>query len=465
MLRYKSQMINVNNENDRRGFLDFINIIIVVLILLCYSFQTTVATAEAAAAKTNDVVTTATTLRHHTHHIQQLLTGEVDCTDITINRKNDNKDNKDETILHVVSEEGQSSSSSPLAVLVPVTTRKKIVVPPSPPPPPPTEVEVEKKVETTGTTTKKEEGVTDSTRSNRSSSTSTKSCHGIYVDKPVLRGQFHKYGAIVYPPLFGIPLYLRARSVAAAATTRAAAAAATITTTKGVAVTTSWNNIVTATLLFNFAVESMMIVSGTLHTYKWKSEYWHTFTRKLDFVTIFTSIASLYSSLGKSLLGFHPAFPTIERIVWCCALVGGIMKWMVPDCPAYVNAMIFIIQGWVALPLVPSLFRMCTIQEAIGMFSGGVFVTVGALAYCFQWPKTKTLQLLLEQQRQESSDTSPSSSSSSLSSSTQEQEQVTQKIYSQRDILFGPHEMFHVFTIFMFLSLWYTMWIHVSSLL
>ena len=34
---------------------------------------------------------------------------------------------------------------------------------------------------------------------------------------------------------------------------------------------------------------------------------------------------------------------------------------------------------------------------------------------------------------------------------------------TQRDIVFGPHELFHVSSLLMFLSMWYTMWFNVSS--
>jgi channel protein (hemolysin III family) len=244
------------------------------------------------------------------------------------------------------------------------------------------------------------------------------SCSGIYVDKPILRGQFHKYGAILYPFLFGLPLYFRAiRS-------------ASITSP-----TTANNNnsgiLVISTILFNFAIESIMIISATLHTYKWKSNYWHMFTRKLDFTAIFFGIALIYSSLGKLLLGKHPMYFCLEIVVWISAIAGTVMKWFIPDCPHYLNGLIFVIQGWAGLPLVPTLLRTCHIREAIGLLSGAIFVTLGALAYSLQWPKPK-----LKQQQQ---------------------------ILSQRDITFGPHELFHVSSLFMFLSFWYTMWFNVSS--
>jgi channel protein (hemolysin III family) len=249
---------------------------------------------------------------------------------------------------------------------------------------------------------------------------------GIYVDKPILRGQFHKYGAILYPFLFGLPLYFRAISKSASA---AASASAIITSTISPSTTNNSNNLlVLSTVLFNLAIESIMIISATLHTYKWKSNYWHLFTRKLDFTAIFVGIALIYSSLGKLLLGKHPLYFVLELVVWISAIAGTIMKWFIPDCPHYFNGLIFMVQGWAGLPLVPTLFRTCHICEAMSILSGGIFITLGAIAYSCQWPKPK---LHLHQ--------------------------------TQRDIKFGPHELFHVSSLLMFLSMWYTMWFNVSS--
>ena len=237
---------------------------------------------------------------------------------------------------------------------------------------------------------------------------------GIYVDKPILRGQFHKYGAILYPFLFGLPLYFRALSRSASTSTSPS--------------TNNSNIVVLSTILFNLAIESIMVISATLHTYKWKSNYWHLFTRKLDFTAIFVGIALIYSSLGKLLLGNHPLYFVLELVVWISAIAGTIMKWFIPDCPHYFNGLIFMVQGWAGLPLVPTLFRTCHICEAMSILSGGIFITLGAIAYSCQWPKPK---LHIHQ--------------------------------TQRDILFGPHELFHVSSLLMFLSMWYTMWFNVSS--
>jgi channel protein (hemolysin III family) len=222
---------------------------------------------------------------------------------------------------------------------------------------------------------------------------------GIYVNKPVLRGQFHKWGAILYPPLLGLPLCLRAKAA----------------------------QLLLPALLFSFAIESILIVSGTLHTFQWQTERSHQNARKLDFTAIFFGIACFYSSMGKLVLGHHDLWNPIETIVWASAIMGTILKWKFPDAPHWANAGIFLVQGWAALPLVPDLFRLSSVKVAGGTFIGGVFVTLGALAYSLQWPRN-----------------------------------VHNK--AQYEIIFGPHEMFHLGSLFMVASFWFTMWTRIAEL-
>jgi len=264
---------------------------------------------------------------------------------------------------------------------------------------------------------------------------------GVYYDKPVLRGQFHRIGAALYPPLFGVPLYLHATGV----NRNLMSGMARMIGSNNVdgAAAAGLMNLPFASLLFSFAVEFILVASASLHTRVWKTEKARKIAGKLDFVAIFVGIASFYSSLGK-LLFITPTgsssglFPIVEGAVWLCAIVGAATKWVAPQAPAYVNASIFLIQGWACLPLLPALFRTATKQEFAGLLSGAIFVTLGAMAYAFQWPT-----LLVKASRRK--------------------RKTTKTIASQREILFGPHEMFHAGTILMFLSFWYTMWVAIST--
>ena len=226
---------------------------------------------------------------------------------------------------------------------------------------------------------------------------------GIYRNKPLLRGQFHKWGAILYPPLLGLPLCIRASSN---------------------------KQLLQASFLYNFSVESIMAVSATLHTWRWQTEKNHQNARKLDFTAIFVGIACSYSSLGRLTMGHHPWWNSIEKLVWACACIGTLTKWKIPDCPHWVNGLVFIGQGWATLPVLPEFFRSASSRVAVSLVLGGACVTLGALAYAFQWTPYKKQQEHLQ----------------------------------PYEIIFGPHELFHVGSLFMVVFFWYTMWTRVGEL-
>eukprot|EP00535_Pseudo-nitzschia_heimii_P000111 CAMPEP_0197182582 /NCGR_PEP_ID=MMETSP1423-20130617/6495_1 /TAXON_ID=476441 /ORGANISM="Pseudo-nitzschia heimii, Strain UNC1101" /LENGTH=349 /DNA_ID=CAMNT_0042633029 /DNA_START=195 /DNA_END=1244 /DNA_ORIENTATION=+ len=227
---------------------------------------------------------------------------------------------------------------------------------------------------------------------------------GIYMDKPVLRGRFHYWGAILYPPLLGLPLWLKGR-----ATPETAVAA----------------------LLFNFAVESILAMSARLHIVRWKTLRSFQVARFLDFAGIFFGIALFYSSMGRLLMGgYHPMlWNAIEGVVWACAVAGTVLKWRSKHqlCPPKINGIIFLIQGWATLPCFPSLIANAPGRVTGSLAGGAYFGTLGTLAYVFQWPNHSVKK-------------------------------------AQREIVFGPHEMFHVGTLFLFGSFWLCMWFKLSEL-
>ena len=222
----------------------------------------------------------------------------------------------------------------------------------------------------------------------------------IYTNKPLLRGEFHRIGALLYPLLLGLPLYLRASTA----------------------------DHKQAALLFSCAVEGILVVSAVLHTFPWlleRHERHYMVARKADFAMIFLGIALLYSSIGKILLGHLEVFRNIiEPLVWTCAGVGVLLKSFFPEAPPWVNALIFLLQGWAMGPLLPRLFQTATLAEACGLVAGGIFITLGATAYSVRWPEGH---------------------------------------WKFHPKVFGPHEMFHVGTLFMFVAFWCTMWLRMGQ--
>jgi len=176
--------------------------------------------------------------------------------------------------------------------------------------------------------------------------------------KPKLRGELHRAGAFLYPPIFGIPLFFRAAPAYKV-----------------------------STLIFSLAVEGIMAISAILHTVSWRNEGPFQNARKADFSMIFIGIALFYSSLGKILMGGAQMFSSvIEPLVWICAAVGVTFKCLIPNGPNWLNTVAFLTQGWAVLPVLPFMFRTASVLETTGLLMGAVFTTGGAIALMCRWP-------------------------------------------------------------------------------
>jgi hemolysin III len=167
--------------------------------------------------------------------------------------------------------------------------------------------------------------------------------------KPMLRGVSHELAAVAALPAVGA-LLLRARGPSA---TLAAA-------------------IYGATLLTLFSV------SAVYHRRFWSLRA-RQLVGRLDHSAIFLLIAGTYTPIGL-LIGpgaGHAALVT----VWVGAAlgIGLVVGWA--GLPKRLRAGIYVLLGWVVLPVLPRLRAAVGDQALALLFAGGFFYTVGAVIY------------------------------------------------------------------------------------
>jgi hemolysin III len=150
-------------------------------------------------------------------------------------------------------------------------------------------------------------------------------------------------------------------------------------------------------------------VSALYHRGSWGPE-WHARLRRLDHANIFLQIAGTYTPLCLALLDGTPR-TVVLTVVWVGAVAGIVFRsaWM--SAPPWVYTPFYLALGWVAVAVLPQLWREG--GEAIGLLviAGGLAYTAGAVVYARRRP-----------------DPSP--------------------------LVFGYHELFHVGTIVGFLTHW-----------
>lgn len=91
----------------------------------------------------------------------------------------------------------------------------------------------------------------------------------------------------------------------------------------------------------------------------------------------FTPVAQILSPESTS---------NVLLLIWTIAGIGIFQSLFGKDMPKWVSALLYIGAGWMMVPYVPELSIALTKSQMVLILLGGVFFTVGALAYALRRP-------------------------------------------------------------------------------
>ena len=138
-----------------------------------------------------------------------------------------------------------------------------------------------------------------------------------------------------------------------------------------------------AALVYGASLATLFAVSALYHRPSW-AEASRRLMRRLDHSAIFLLIAGTYTPFCL-LLGGRRGLAMLA-VVWLGALLGILRSVLWPDAPKVLAAAIYVVLGWVIVPLLPEL------RQAVGgggvalLLAGGVLYSVGAAVYATRWP-------------------------------------------------------------------------------
>jgi hemolysin III len=172
--------------------------------------------------------------------------------------------------------------------------------------------------------------------------------------KPLLRGVLHEVAAFV-AAIAGAILFARASGARARA----------------------------GALVYGISLVSLFAVSAIYHRKNW-SERLRAIWRRLDHSAIFLLIAGTYTPLSF-LLGSRLGWIFLG-IVWGGALVGIVMSIAWVRAPKALVAVVCVLLGWAALPLLPALKAALGTGAVVLLAAGGVVYSLGAAVYALRRP-------------------------------------------------------------------------------
>lgn len=131
--------------------------------------------------------------------------------------------------------------------------------------------------------------------------------------------------------------------------------------------------------IYVFAMLSLFSVSALFHRVRWSPRARRRM-RRLDHSTIFLAIAGSYTAVAGISLSGTPRL-VLLLVVWIGSVVGIVQRQFWLDAPKWVNAIPYVVVGWSALLVLPPLFHALGVAGFLWLIAGGLFYTLGAVAY------------------------------------------------------------------------------------
>ncbi len=129
-----------------------------------------------------------------------------------------------------------------------------------------------------------------------------------------------------------------------------------------------------------------LFTASTLYHASKKTEKDDSIYRKIDHLAIFFMIAGTYTPFCFLYLE-GPMRWIILITQWSFVFLGLFFKIFYINAPRFLNTIIYIIMGWIAVIPVKQFIASIPAGLLPAIILGGIFYTAGALLYMIKWPK------------------------------------------------------------------------------
>ena len=146
-------------------------------------------------------------------------------------------------------------------------------------------------------------------------------------------------------------------------------------------------DLVAVALVYGLGVLFLFFCSSWYHRHK-RSENERTLWRTLDHFAIFVMIAASYTPVVW--IWFDDPWRTVTLVFqWAVTLAGLAFKLFAHRAPRWVDPILYLLMGWVALLAIVPLYEKMPLPVFIDLFGGGVWYTAGAIVYALKRPNFK----------------------------------------------------------------------------
>lgn len=146
--------------------------------------------------------------------------------------------------------------------------------------------------------------------------------------------------------------------------------------------TRSWSEAL-GVLIYALGLVGLFGVSAAYHRGPWKSLQTINWWRRADHSMIALFIAATYTPLCLIVL---PDQWWILVVAWSGAVAAVVLNMVWINHPRWLDVAVYLILGWLIVPLIPELWRTAGPAVVWLLFAGGVVYSLGAFMYAFRWP-------------------------------------------------------------------------------
>jgi hemolysin III len=137
-------------------------------------------------------------------------------------------------------------------------------------------------------------------------------------------------------------------------------------------------------VVYGLGLCALFAVSGNYHRRGW-SEAARQRMQRLDHATIFVMIAATYTPFCVLALSGFTGWGLLAS-VWTGALGGFVLALTGVSRVRWVGALFYVMLGWAALAVLPTLVHHLTHTEVAFVLAGGLLYTIGAVVFATRWP-------------------------------------------------------------------------------
>jgi len=146
-------------------------------------------------------------------------------------------------------------------------------------------------------------------------------------------------------------------------------------------------DLVAAVIVYGLGAMFLFFCSAWYHKNK-RAENERSLWRTLDHFAIFVMIAASYTPIIQ--VWFDEPYRTGALVLqWGITLAGLFFKVFVKKAPRWIDPVLYVAMGWVALAFIVPLYQKMPTMVFFDMLWGGLWYTVGAVIYALKKPNPK----------------------------------------------------------------------------